>query len=105
MSTMGKGVTNKILRVDLTDRRVWTEEQDDLFYRRYLGGAGVSSYYLLKELKPRVDPLSPENILVFAPGPVTGTSIPGASRLCIGAKSPLTGGIAKSESGGASATS
>ncbi len=97
---MVKGLANKILRVDLSNSRVWTEEQNELFYRRYLGGAGIVSYYLLKELKPRVDPLSPENILVFAPGPITGTPMPGGSRNCIGAKSPLSGGIAKSEVGG-----
>jgi aldehyde:ferredoxin oxidoreductase len=94
------GLANKILRVDLSNSRVWTEEQDELFYRRYLGGAGILAYYLLKEMKPRVDPLSPENILVFAPGPVTGTTMPGGSRLCVGAKSPLSGGIAKCEAGG-----
>jgi len=97
---MVTGLANKILRVDLSNSRVWTEEQNELFYRRYLGGAGILSYYLLKELKPRVDALSPENILVFAPGPVTGTAMPGASRLCVGAKSPLSGGIAKCEAGG-----
>ena len=97
---MVKGLANKILRVDLSDSRVWTEEQNDLFYRRYLGGAGILAYYLLKELKPRVDPLSSDNILVFAPGPVTGTVMPGGSRLCVGAKSPLSGGIAKCEAGG-----
>ncbi len=97
---MVTGLANKILRVDLSDRRVWTEQPNDLFYRRYLGGAGILSYYLLKELKPRVDPLSHENVLVFAPGPVTGTALPGASRLCVGAKSPLSGGIAKCEAGG-----
>jgi aldehyde:ferredoxin oxidoreductase len=94
------GLANKILRVDLSSRRVWTEEQDELFYRRYLGGAGVVSYYLLKDMKPGMDALSPENILVFAAGPITGTNMPGGSRLCVGAKSPLSGGIAKSEAGG-----
>ena len=98
---MVKGLANKILRVDLSNNRVWTEEQDEFFYRRYLGGAGFVGYYLLKELKPRIDPLSPDNMLVFANGPVTGMAIPGASRLCVGAKSPLSGGIAKCESGGA----
>ena len=97
---MVKGLANKILRVDLSDGRVWTEEQNETFYRRYLGGAGVLAYYLLKEMKPGADALSPENVLVFAPGPVTGTPLPGASRLCIGAKSPLSGGIAKCEAGG-----
>jgi len=97
---MVKGIANKILRVDLSAGRIWTEEPNDLFYRRYLGGAGVLAYYLLKELKPGVDPVSPGNVLVFAPGPVTGTVMPGASRLCVGAKSPLSGGIAKCEAGG-----
>jgi aldehyde:ferredoxin oxidoreductase len=97
---MVKGLANKILRVDLSEGRIWTEAQNELFYRRYLGGAGILAYYLLKELKPRVDALAPENVLVFAPGPVTGTVMPGGSRLCVGAKSPLSGGIAKCEAGG-----
>jgi aldehyde:ferredoxin oxidoreductase len=97
---MVKGLANKILRIDLSNGRVWTEVQNELFYRRYLGGAGILNYYLLKELKPRADALSPENVLVFAPGPVSGTVIPGGSRLCVGAKSPLSGGIAKCEAGG-----
>ena len=95
-----EGVTHKILRVNLTDRSVSVDEPDDLFYRRYLGGAGFVGYYLLKELAPGIDPLSPDNILVFALGPMTGTPMPGGSRNCIGAKSPLSGGIAKSEVGG-----
>ena len=97
---MGQGLTGKILRVNLTERRVSVNEPDDLFYRRYLGGAGFVGYYLLKELKPGTDPLSPGNILVFALGPMTGTPMPGGSRNCIGAKSPLSGGLAKSEVGG-----
>ncbi|MBI4311553.1 MAG: aldehyde ferredoxin oxidoreductase family protein [Chloroflexi bacterium] len=95
-----QGLTGKILRVHLGERRVWVEEPDDLFYRRYLGGAGFVGYYLLKEMKPGVDPLSPDNVLVFALGAMTGAPIAGASRNCIGAKSPLSGGIAKSEVGG-----
>ncbi|MFQ5873415.1 MAG: aldehyde ferredoxin oxidoreductase N-terminal domain-containing protein, partial [Dehalococcoidia bacterium] len=97
---MVQGLPNKILRVNLSTRRVLWEEPDELFYRRYLGGAGFVGYYLLKELKPGIDPLSPDNILLFALGPVTGTAMPGASRNCVGAKSPLSGGMAKSEVGG-----
>ena len=97
---MVKGLANKILRVDLSHRLIWTEAQDEVFYRRYLGGAGFVAYYLLKELQAGVNPLAPENVLVFAPGPVTGTPAPGGSRLCVGAKSPLSGGMAKSEAGG-----
>ena len=97
---MVQGLNNKILRVNLTNRQVSIDEPDDLFYRRYLGGAGFVGYYLLKELKPGIDPLSPDNILIFALGPMTGTPVPGGSRNCVGAKSPLSGGMIKSEVGG-----
>jgi aldehyde:ferredoxin oxidoreductase len=97
---MVKGLANRILRIDLSHRLVWTDEPDELFYRRYVGGAAVVAYYLLKELQPGVHPLAPENVLVFATGPITGTPAPGGSRLCVGAKSPLSGGMAKSEAGG-----
>jgi len=54
----------------------------------------------VEELKAGIDALGPDNKLIFALGPVTGLSLPGASRNCVGAKSPLTGGIAKAEVGG-----
>lgn len=54
----------------------------------------------MKELQQGIDPLGPDNKLIFASGPVTGVQLPGSGRNCIGAKSPLTGGIAKSEVGG-----
>ncbi|MEE8442480.1 MAG: aldehyde ferredoxin oxidoreductase family protein [Dehalococcoidia bacterium] len=97
---MVQGLNNKILRVNLTDRRISVDEPDDLFYRRYLGGAGIAAYYLLKELKPGTDPLSPDNILVFGIGPLTGSAVPGGARCSIGTKSPLSGGLAKAETGG-----
>ncbi len=97
---MVPGLANKILRVDLTNRTTSVEEPDENFYRKYLGGAGFVAYYLLNELKKGIDPLSPDNILVFADGPLTGTPTPGGARNCIGAKSPLSGGIVKSEVGG-----
>ncbi|MEE8442400.1 MAG: aldehyde ferredoxin oxidoreductase family protein, partial [Dehalococcoidia bacterium] len=64
------------------------------------GGAAFIAYYLLKEMKPGADALSPDNILIFGLGPMTGTAMPGGARCSIGAKSPLSGGIAKSEVGG-----
>lgn len=97
---MVQGIANKILRVNLSDRSITIDEPDEGFYRKYLGGAGFAAYYLLKEMKPGVDPLSPDNILIYGIGPVTGTPMPGGSRASIGTKSPLTGGIAKSEVGG-----
>ena len=95
-----KGVSGKILRIDLTSGRISVDEPEEAFYRRYLGGAGIVSYYLLKEIPAGIEPLSPENKLIFAMGPLTGLPLAGATRDCVGAKSPLTGGYAKSESGG-----
>ncbi len=97
---MPKGYNGKILRVDLSKGTTSVEEIDELFCRKYLGGGGFVAYYLLKELKPGVDALAPENKLIFAAGPVTGVPISGGGRHCVGTKSPLTGGYAKSESGG-----
>ncbi|MDD5703380.1 MAG: aldehyde ferredoxin oxidoreductase family protein, partial [Dehalococcoidales bacterium] len=100
MSNVVPGYNGKILRVNLTTKSVLTEEIDEQVCRQYLGGAGFIAYYLWKELKPGVDALSPDNKLIFALGPASGLVLPGASRNCIGAKSPLAGGIAKSEVGG-----
>jgi len=94
------GYNGKILRVDLTKMTTSTEPLSEQFCRIYIGGAGFIAYYLWKELKSGIDALGPENKLIFALGPVSGLNLPGASRNCIGAKSPLTGGIAKSEVGG-----
>ncbi|MDD4875553.1 MAG: aldehyde ferredoxin oxidoreductase family protein [Dehalococcoidales bacterium] len=97
---MPYGYTGRILRVDLSGGTTSVDTMGDLFYRKYLGGAGFISYFLLKELKPGIDPLGPENKLIFALGPVTGVPLSGSGRNCIGAKSPLTGGYTKSEVGG-----
>jgi aldehyde:ferredoxin oxidoreductase len=100
---MGKavpGYNGKILRVNLSESKITTEELDEKICRQYLGGAGFVAYYLWKELKPGTDALSPDNKLIFALGPLSGQAIAGASRNCVGAKSPLTGGIGKSEVGG-----
>ena len=94
------GYNGKILRVNLTDGTTTTEALDELFCRRYIGGAGFVIYYLWKELKPGIDPLSPDNKLVFALGPVSGLQLPGSARNCVGTKSALTGSIAKAEAGG-----
>jgi aldehyde:ferredoxin oxidoreductase len=100
MSRKVPGYNGKILRVNLTNLSTSDEATDELTRRRYIGGAGFIAYFLWKELKPGVDALSPDNILIFALGPITGLSLAGASRNCVGAKSPLTGGIAKAEVGG-----
>lgn len=97
---MPNGFWGKILRINLTTGETQIEEKDEKFYRAYLGGRGIIAYYLLNEVPPGTDPFSPENLLIFAPSILTGTSIPGASRNSVGAKSPLTGGFGEGEGGG-----
>ena len=97
---MSFGYHRRILRVNLTEGQITIETPDDVFYRRYLGGAGFIAYYLLKEVPPGTDPLGPENRLVFACGPLTGAPLAGSGRNAIGARSPLTGAMGESDVGG-----
>src|SRR5256885_17184723 len=94
------GYWNKILHVNLTERRTWVQEPGDAFFRRYGGGRGIIAHYLLKHVPKGADPLGPENLLIFAPGVLTGAPVPGAGRHSVGAKAPLTGGFGESEAGG-----
>jgi aldehyde:ferredoxin oxidoreductase len=94
------GYNGKILRVNLSTGSFSSEPITEQFCRKYLGGAGFIAYFLWKELKPGIDALSPANKLIFALGPISGLLLPGTARNSIGAKSPMTGGIAKSECGG-----
>lgn len=95
-----KSCNGKVLHVDLTQRKTWIEEPSDEFYRTYGGGSAMGVYYLLKEMKPRVDALSPENILTLFLGIPTGLPISGQSRMTAAAKSPLTGAVGDSQCGG-----
>jgi len=97
---MPNGYNGKVLRVDLSNGRVWTEEVEPITYRRYLGGSGLALYFLLNELPRGVAPLSPDNILVFTASVITGTPLSGASRFTAAARSPLTGAYGESEAGG-----
>ena len=94
------GYNGKILRVNLSDGTISVDEPDESFYRRYLGGRGFISYFLLKELPRGTDALSPENKLIFATGPITGVPVAGSGRNSIGAKSPLTNLYGDGEVGG-----
>jgi aldehyde:ferredoxin oxidoreductase len=94
------GYNGKILRVDLTTRKMKVEEPSEVFYRTYLGGGGLASYYLLQELPRGVDPLGPDNLLIFAASVITGTPMAGMCRFTVAAKSPLTGGYGEAEAGG-----
>ena len=97
---MPNGYNGKILRVDLTSKTVKVEEPEEIVYRTYLGGGGLASYYLLRELKPGIDPLSADNILIFASSVISGAPIAGMVRFTVAAKSPLTGAYGEAEAGG-----
>ncbi|MBA4423128.1 MAG: aldehyde ferredoxin oxidoreductase, partial [Syntrophus sp. (in: bacteria)] len=97
---MPDGYNGKIVRVDLTSGMVKVEEPGEIVYRTYLGGGGLASYYLLRELKPGIDPLSADNILIFASSVISGAPIAGMVRYTVAAKSPLTGAYGESEAGG-----
>lgn len=95
------GHWGRILRVNLSKGKIAVEDDlDATFLRRYVGGGGLIAYYLLKELRPGLDPLGPDNKLIFATGPLTGAPFSGSGRNSVGAKSPLTGAFGKSEVGG-----
>lgn len=94
------GWNGRLAVVDLTAGRVTHEDLDPEILHTYLGGRGLGVKLLSDRLDPRVDPLSPENLIVFAVGPLTGTSGPTAGRFSVVTKSPLTGTIFDANSGG-----
>ena len=85
------GWTGKILRVDLTNERVTVEPTHPEWARDFIGGRGLGARYLYAEVDPRVDPLSPENKIIFATGPLTGTNASCGARYMVITKGPLTG--------------
>jgi aldehyde:ferredoxin oxidoreductase len=94
------GWCGKILRVDLSSGKIASEPLDPSVARNYLGARGFGIYYLRKEVDPCCDPLSPDNKLIMAAGPLTGTAAPTGARYVVTTKSPLTGAITCSNSGG-----
>jgi aldehyde:ferredoxin oxidoreductase len=87
-----KGWNGRLLRVDLTKGKTVVQEYPGDLARRFIGGRGFSVKLLWDELKPGTDPLHPENMLIFATGPLTGFIIPNSGKMVIASKSPLTGG-------------
>lgn len=94
------GYTGKILRVNLTTGEIKKEYLEPQVARNYVGARGLGTYLFTKEVAPTVDPLAPENKLFFVTGPLTGTAATSAGRYNVVTKSPLTGAIAASNSGG-----
>lgn len=99
MSTLS-GYMGQILRVDLTEGRIWSEPLDADYARRFIGGSGLGARYLWDFITPDTDPLGPENPLIFMTGPFVGTSTPAAGRFSVVTRSPQTGLTGEGNSGG-----
>jgi len=94
------GNWGKFLYVNLSNGEVKVEEYNEELAKKWLGSRGLAIYFLLKEMDPTVDPLSPENKLIITPGPLSGTSAPTGGRYNVITKSPHTGFITMANSGG-----
>jgi len=94
------GWNKKVLRVNLTAGTCTPEPLNMEWANDYLGSRGLASKYLVEEIDPKVDPLSPDNKMIMSTGPLTGTMASTGGRYTVVTKSPLTGAIACSNSGG-----
>jgi len=94
------GQYGRILKINLSEKKYWTESLEETLYDQYLGGKGLASYLLYELNPPGVDPLHPDNCLIFSTGPITGSKIWGGCRYGVFTKSPQTGFYAESYSGG-----
>jgi aldehyde:ferredoxin oxidoreductase len=94
------GFYNVLLDVDVTRRSFVVRQLDDDLLRRTLGGKGLATQLLLENNPPGVDPLSPENVVIFANGPLSGSRIWGSCRYGVYSKSPQTGFYSESYAGG-----
>jgi len=91
---------NKVLIVDLTNKNIFQKDLNFDWVEKYFGGKGLGFRYLFDEINPNIDPLSPENVMIFIVGPLAGTLVPTTSRLALITKSPATGTILDSYIGG-----
>ena len=94
------GWNKRLLRIDLSNKKITKEDLNPKVAKDYIGGRGLGIYYMLKEMKPKTDPFSEDNLLIMAVGPLTGSNAATGARYMVMTKSPLTGGITCSNAGG-----
>lgn len=94
------GWHGRLLRVNLTDGTIHEETISEETAKKYIGGRGLAIKYLVEGMDPQADPLSPKSLLIMATGPLTSTPAPTGNRYMVVCKSPLTGALANSNSGG-----
>lgn len=97
---MPYGFAGRIVHVDLTNESIEIEQPPESFYRKYFGGSAMGLYYILKEMPRGTPALAPESVLTLMLGVTTGAPISGQSRLNANARSPVSGAIGDSQSGG-----
>ena len=95
-----KGWQGKILEVDLTSGKVEWQPLDRLTAQKFLGGRGLNSYTLMKDVRPGTDPLGPDNVLCIAPGVLSGTPLAMSSRVEVSTFSPYSGILGDGSAGG-----
>ena len=93
------GYSGKILHIDLTTRKTWTESKPEAWYKTYIGGVSMASRLCWENIEVGCDPLSPGNPICMAGGLFAGTPVPVGGKYGMAAKSPLTGFIGDSLSG------
>jgi aldehyde:ferredoxin oxidoreductase len=94
------GYVGQILRVDLTKSEITTEPLNEEVVRAFIGGRGLAGYLFYRECKPGIDPFSPAGKIAFMTGPLQGTATPYTPKFVIANKSPLSGALSRSVSGG-----
>ena len=95
-----KGIGGRLLEVDLTSGAIKDHELSEETFSKYLGGRGLGARLLFDMLPSQTDAFSPENLMFFLTGPLTGTKVPGSSKFVVVTKSPLTGTWCDSYSSG-----
>ena len=94
------GYTGKIVRIDLSNQKVCIQQIADNLIKDYIGGSGIGAKLLYEEKTEKMDPLSPNSLIIFMTGPLTGSGVPGTGRHEVIFKSPLTNIFARSSVGG-----
>lgn len=94
------GFLGRLLRVDLTEHRIWEEALDPYLARAFVGGSALAARLAYAMVDAATDPLGSENPFILMTGPLVGTSVPSAGRYSVGALSPLTGLWGEANSGG-----
>ena len=95
-----QGVCGRLLEIDLSNGKTKDRTVSDDMVAKYMGGRGLGARLLFDMLPAKTRPLSPQNVLFFLTGPLTGTKVPGSSKFVVITKSPLTGGWCDSYSSG-----